>query len=151
MEVVAGIASVTQLIRYAIELLNTASDFQHTIRNQPKHLEQRIYQLRRLESTICSLNRSTLLNTPNVQEHLVAINKIISALNLQLYEAKNKRRQGLVRTCLTACSRQREKEKFAEIFADLEREKGSLLLSLAQAHTDISDKAQFRLMESLFK
>ena len=149
MEVIAGVASVAQLTRYAITLITTISDIHDQIKGQPAQLRQRIRQLETLHSIAYSIERNKQLDTPIILKHLDAIRKRIDLLIELLEKEKAKQNQALFkRYCRAWLGTSKDKDlKILDILNDLEIDKSALSLSIAEIHTGISGSIQKTLVQ----
>ena len=140
MEVIAGVASVAQLIRYSISLITAISDLHQQIQGRPALLRQRIRQLESLGNTVESVSKNSWLRTPLVGEHIDFILARVQYLTGLLEKEKEiaQQRQGLARKYLRVWFGVSKEQKILDTLNDLESGKSALLLSIADAHTQIS-------------
>lgn len=148
MEFVAAVASVAQLTRYAIYLIAAVCEIQEKIERRPVLVDQQVEQLTRLRSTIESINQNEALGTSVVREILEAIIKRISFLHLLLKKEIEKQARGFLRKYYEAyIGGDRTEKRIVDIFGDLEKDKISLLLSIAEIHAGLSSRIHTTLTE----
>ena len=138
MDVIAGVASVAQVIRYAISLVTTISDLHEQIEGRPALLRQRIRQLESLGNTVGSVDKNSWLQTPIIREHIDIILTRVRYLTTLLEKEIARQKQSLARKYLKVWLGISQEQKILDTFGDLESGKSALLLSIAEAHTEIS-------------
>lgn len=150
MEIVGGIASITQLLRYALSLITTISGIYRNIKGGPVLHHQRLRQLERLFCTVQTLNKSSALNKASIKEHLTAIIERIQDLRVLLERLAARQTGRPIKKYLKAFIKEkREQNRILEVFIDLEKEKAALLLSIAETHTELSARIYNELFERL--
>lgn len=147
MEVIAGVASVAQLTHYAIYLIATVFDIQERIEGRPALLHQQIEQLTRLRLTIEAIDQNEALGTPGVRENLGAIITKIKSLKVLLDKEVLKQAQGFLKKYCKGFIGDRTEKRIIDIFGDLEKDKISLLLSIAETHAGLSSRIHNTLTE----
>lgn len=148
MEVVGSIASITQLLRYALSLIATISSIYKNIQGGPALQHQRLKQLERLFCTVQTLNETSALNKASTKEHLTAIVVRIQDLRVLLDRLAAHQTGRPIKKYLKALVKEnREQNRILEVFIDLEKEKSALLLSIAETHTELSAKIYNKLFE----
>ena len=148
MEIVAGIASITQLSRYALSLIAKISGIYSDIQDGPALQHQQIRQLARLFSIIQTLHESSAISTSNIKEHLEPIVVKIQDLKVVLERLVAQQALSPVKKYFKALIKHhREKNRILELFNELEKDKSALLLSIAKTHTELSAKIYCELTE----
>lgn len=147
MEVIAGVASVAQLIRYAITLIAAISDHHQQIEGRPALLRQRIWQLQCLDNTVESVSKNSSLGTPIIREHINIIIARVQYLTALLEKEITQQNKGLARKYLRAWLGVSKEQKILDTFNDLESGKSALLLSIAEAHTEISSNIHNAILQ----
>ena len=148
MEIVASIASITQLSRYALSLIAKISGIYSDIQDGPALQHQQIRQLERLFAIIQNLHESSALSTSSIKEHLEHIIARIQDLEVLLETLVAQQTESLVKKYLKALIKDhREKNRILELFAELEKDKSALLLSITETHTELSAKIYRELTE----
>ena len=148
MDVVAGVASVTQLTCNAISLINTISRVYGNIQDAPALQHRRIRQLDRLSSTIQELHENPILSTSSLLAHLQAIIANIKELKDLLDKLVAQQAGGSVRKYFKAVFKDsREEHRILAVFIDLEKEKSALLLSIQETNTELSARIYTELTE----
>ena len=139
MEIVASIASITQLSRYALSLITKISATYSDIQDGPALQHQQIRQLARLFFIIQTLHESSALSTSSIKEHLEAIVVRVQDLKAVLESVGAQQAESPVKRYFKALIKDyREKHRIFELFAELERDKSALLLSITETHTELS-------------
>lgn len=138
MDVIAGVASVAQLIRYTITLVTAISDLHEQIEGRPALLRQRTRQLESLGSTVEAVSKNSWLRTPIIREHIDIIRARVQYLTSLLEKEINQQKQGLARKYFRVWLGTSKEQKILDILSDLESSKSALLLSIAEAQTQIS-------------
>ena len=148
MEIVASIASITQLSRYALSLIAKISGIYSDIQDGPALQNQQIRQLARLFSIIQTLHESSAFSTSSIEEFLEHIIVRIQDLEVLLSRLVAQQSESLVKKYFKALIKDhREKNRIFELFNELEKDKSALLLSIAETHTEISAKIYRELTE----
>ncbi|KAL8785990.1 MAG: hypothetical protein Q9195_008401 [Heterodermia aff. obscurata] len=138
MEIIAGIASVAQLIRYAVALITAISDLHQQSEGRPAVLRQRIRQLESLGNTVESVRKNSWLRAPIIREHIDIILTRVRYLTSLLEKEITHQKQSLGRRYLRVWLGVSKEQKILDTLNDLESGKSALLLSIAEAHTEIS-------------
>ena len=138
MEVVAGVASVAQLIVYAITLVAAISDLQEQIEGRPALLRQRVRQLESLGNTVESVSKNSWLRTPIIREHIEIILARAQYLTSLLEKEITRQKQGLARKYLRVWLGASKEQKILDTFTDLESGKSALLISIAEVQAGLT-------------
>ena len=148
MEIVASIASIAQLSRYALSLIAKISGIYSDIQYGPALQHQQIRQLARLFSIIQTLHESSAFSTSSIKEHLEPIVVRIQDLQVVLERLVAQQAESPVKKYFKALIKyHREKIRILELFNELEKDKSTLLLSIAKTHTELSAKTYRELTE----
>ena len=148
MEIVASIASITQLSRYALSLIVKISGIYSDIQDGPALQHQQIRQLARFFSIIRTLHESSAFSTSSIKEHLEPIVVRIQDLKVVLERLVAQQARSPVKKYIEALIRHhREKNRILNLFNELEKDKSALLLSIAETHTKLSAKIYCELTE----
>ena len=147
MEVIAGVASVAQLIRYAITLVTAISDLHEQIEGRPALLRHRIRQLESLGNTVGSVSKNSWLSTPIIREHINTILGSVQDLTKLLEKELTKQKQSLARKYLRVWLGVSKEQQILETFNDLESGKSALLLSITEANTQLSGNIHKTLIQ----
>ena len=148
MEIIASIASITQLSRYALSLIAKISGIYSDIKDGPALQHQQIRQLARLFSIIRTLHESSALCATSIKEHLEHIIVRIQDLEILLKSLVAQQTESLVKKYFKALIKgHRDKNRILELFNELEKDKSALLLSIAETHTELSAKIYRELTE----
>ena len=148
MEIVASIASITQLSRYALSLITKISGIYSDIQDGPALQHSQIRQLARLFSIIQTLHESSAFRTSSIRDHLEPIVVRIQDLKFVLERLSAQQTESLVKKYFKALIKDhREKNRILELFNELEKDKSALLLSVAETHTELSAKIYRELTE----
>ena len=138
MEVVAGVASVAQLIVNAITLVTAIADLQEQIEGRPALLRQRVRQLESLGNTVEAVSKNSWLRTPTIREHIDIILSRVHYLTSLLEKEITRQKQSLARKYLRVWLGASGEQKILDAFTDLESGKSALLLSIAEAQTELT-------------
>ena len=148
MEIVASIASITQLSRYALSLIAKISGIYSDIQDGPALQHQQIRQLARLFSIVQTLHESPTFSTSSIKEHLESIVVRIQDLKVVLERLAAQQARSPVKRCFEALIKHHsEKNRILELFNELEKGKSALLLSIAETNTELSAKIYCELTE----
>ena len=150
MEIISGIASITQLSRYALSLIATVSEIYKNIQDGPTLQHQRIRQLDRLFFTVQTIDESCALDNASIKEHLKAIIAKIQDLRLILDKRIAQQVGRPIKKYIDALVKDnREEHRILQVFIDLEKDKSALLLGIAETHTALSVRIYNELTDRL--
>ena len=148
MEIIGSIASIAQVLRYALSLIATISGIFQDIQDGPVLQHQQIQQLARLFSIIQTLHERAAFSTSSITELLEAIVVRIQDLKVVLERLVAQQAEPPVKKYFKALIKDhREKHRISEVFNELEKDKSALLLSIAETHTELSAKIYRELTE----
>ena len=148
MEILGSVASIAQLLRYALSLVSTISGIYRDIQDGPALQDQQIRQLERLLSIVLTLHENSAFSTSCLKENLEAITVRVQDLKVILERLVARQRERPIKKYLKALIREnREEHRILEVFIDLEKDKSTLLLSIAGIHTELSAKIYKDLTE----
>ena len=148
MDIIGSIASIAQVLRYALSLIATISGIFQDIQDGPVLQHQQIQQLARLFSIIQTLHERAAFSTSSITELLEAIVVRIQDLKVVLERLVAQQAGTPVKKYFKALIKDhREKHRVSEVFNELEKDKSTLLLSIAETHTELSAKIYHELTE----
>ena len=150
MEIVGGIASITQLTHYALSLIATISDIYRDLQKRPALQRQQLDQLQRLYTTVQTIHSSSALSSSSIQNHLKIIILRIQDLKARLERLVAQQPQRPIKKYFKAfINHNKAKYSLVDVFVELERDKSALLLSISEIQTGLSAKTHDELIARL--
>jgi len=136
-EVIGLLASAAQLAFYTINISDLVSEIYHRVQNAPKRIQEHIQQIGQLISTARLIEKHELLQTDNINAHIISTLHQAKLLSATLDKVKGEYLQrSPLRRYWKLIKGGTEREILAN-FERLEKEKSSLLLCISIVHTDL--------------
>ena len=146
MEVIGSLVTITQLTDYTFRTIKSIKECYYQIRKQSAKLRQQLSHIERLDLAVKEI-KDKPLRSSLVEANLRVIAQTTTQIKEVLELALSKQKTRLFVRFLRASVQQSHQIRLVELFSDLEREKTSLLLGIANSQRDISNRIYQRLIK----
>lgn len=137
MDAIGAIASVAQLTSYLVGSLAYAFEVYQKVKSRPEKLRLQFREVEVLRFIVIEIRKIPALHKPNIQSQLHSLTDFVGSLVAVLNKLLAQQSRILAKRFLKIWIKDTENVRLESILTTIERQKNSLILSIATVQTDL--------------